>query len=135
MSSTASTQPEPLEIRIQSLEAGYEFLLAFAAQGREEDTGAGQTARSTLFDMSEAIDWLVNHWQSESNPFARIVREDARKVHAALTLILGLPRINSELIDNLNASIHLRALLTDLFILSESEKMTTRNGPRREHGS
>jgi hypothetical protein len=36
--------------------------------------------------------------------------------------VLAQPSISSQLIDNLNASIHLRALLTDLFLLDESLK-------------
>jgi hypothetical protein len=34
-------------------------------------------------------------------------------------VVLAQPAISSQLIDNLNASIHLRALLTDLFLLGE----------------
>jgi hypothetical protein len=33
--------------------------------------------------------------------------------------VLAQPSISSQLIDNLNASIHLRALLTDLFLVEE----------------
>jgi len=36
-----------------------------------------------------------------------------------LELVLAQPAISSQLIDNLNASIHLRALLTDLFLIGE----------------
>ncbi len=36
-----------------------------------------------------------------------------------LQLVLAQPSISSQLIDNLNASIHLRAVLTDLFLLDE----------------
>jgi hypothetical protein len=38
--------------------------------------------------------------------------------------VLAQPSINSQLIDNLNASIHVRALLTDLFLLDEALKIT-----------
>ncbi len=38
---------------------------------------------------------------------------------AAMELVLAQPAISSQLIDNLNASIHLRALLTDIFLLGE----------------
>ena len=38
---------------------------------------------------------------------------------AAIELVLAQPAISSQLIDNLNASIHLRALLTDMFLVSE----------------
>jgi hypothetical protein len=34
-------------------------------------------------------------------------------------LVLAQPALSSQLIDNLNASIHLRALLTDLFLFGE----------------
>jgi hypothetical protein len=36
-----------------------------------------------------------------------------------MELVLAQPAISSQLIDNLNASIHLRALLTDLFLVGE----------------
>jgi hypothetical protein len=50
---------------------------------------------------------------------------DAEKAHTAMTLVLVQPRISSQLIDNLNASIHIRALLTDLFLLEEICAMQT----------
>jgi hypothetical protein len=34
--------------------------------------------------------------------------------------VLAAPAIGSQLIDNLNASIHLRALLADLFLVTEA---------------
>ena len=37
----------------------------------------------------------------------------------AVELVLAQPAISSQLIDNLNANIHLRALLTDLFLIDE----------------
>jgi hypothetical protein len=40
----------------------------------------------------------------------------------ALRLVLARADISSQLIDNLNASIHLRALLTDLFVVDEALK-------------
>ena len=36
-----------------------------------------------------------------------------------MQLVLAQPSISSQLVDNLNASIHLRALLTDLFLIDE----------------
>ena len=47
---------------------------------------------------------------------------DARDSLAAIELVLAQPVISSQLIDNLNASIHLRALLTDLFLVDEIVK-------------
>ena len=51
--------------------------------------------------------------------FADVIERDARDASAAIRLVLAQPAIGSQLIDNLNASIHLRALLTDLFLIDE----------------
>ena len=51
--------------------------------------------------------------------FFAVLDRDARDSLAAIELVLAQPAISSQLIDNLNASIHLRALLTDLFLLGE----------------
>jgi hypothetical protein len=48
-----------------------------------------------------------------------VLARDARDSLAAVELVLAQPAISSQLIDNLNASIHLRALLTDLFLIDE----------------
>jgi hypothetical protein len=42
--------------------------------------------------------------------------------------VLAQPAISSQLIDNLNASIHLRALLTDLFLIDEIFKLQRNQG-------
>ena len=40
----------------------------------------------------------------------------------ALALVISRERIGSLLIDNLNASVHVRALLTDLFLIEQALK-------------
>jgi hypothetical protein len=51
--------------------------------------------------------------------FFAVLDRDARDSLAAIELVLAQPAISSQLMDNLNASIHLRALLTDLFLVGE----------------
>ena len=51
--------------------------------------------------------------------FLAVLDRDARDAISAIELVLAQPAISSQLIDNLNASIHLRAVLTDLFLLSD----------------
>jgi hypothetical protein len=51
--------------------------------------------------------------------FIAVLKRDASDARAALGLALAQASISSQLIDNLNASIHLRALLTDLFLIDE----------------
>ena len=52
----------------------------------------------------------------------RNVREPGRGSRAAVRLVLAQPSIGSQLVDNLNASSHVRAVLTDLFLLDEALK-------------
>ena len=51
--------------------------------------------------------------------FLTVLENDARDSLATIQLVLAQATISSQLIDNLNASIHLRALLTDLFLIDE----------------
>ena len=51
--------------------------------------------------------------------FPAVLDRDARDSLAAMELVLAQRAITSQLIDNLNASMHLRALLTDVFLLGE----------------
>ena len=51
--------------------------------------------------------------------FLKTLEADAATTQSALRLVLGQPGISSQMVDNLNASIHVRALLTDVFIVDE----------------
>jgi hypothetical protein len=51
--------------------------------------------------------------------FRDVLEGDARAALAAIELVRAQRSISSQLVDNLNASIHVRALLTDLFLLDE----------------
>jgi hypothetical protein len=56
---------------------------------------------------------------SDYTDFVDVLREDGRKASAAIRVTAIQPGISSQLIDNLNASVHIRALLTDVFLLDE----------------
>lgn len=107
---------------IETIEAGYEFLLAFAAQGRPAgaESGPGPHARPTIEGMADALAEVEKSLASSDDAFEAVIAEDARKAGAALRFILAQDGIGSEMVDNLNASIHLRAVLTDLFLYSEA---------------
>ena len=51
--------------------------------------------------------------------FLRVLDRDAGDALAAFQLVIAQPSLSSQTIDNLNASIHVRALLTDLFLIDE----------------
>ena len=128
----AATAREQLKERIDTIEESYEFMLAYAAQGlsTDEASKAGASLREYLGATSAALQSLAplfagvidEEGLTPRETYAEvveIVREDARKSAAMVRLTLAQPAISSLLVDNLNASIHIRALLTDVFLLDE----------------
>jgi hypothetical protein len=118
--------------RCEAVEECYEFLLAYAAQGLPSDQGSQsgaqvrgflQNAVKALTGLGETCTLAVKEEGLEPADkylaFIAVLDRDARNSLAGIELVLAQDAISSQLIDNLNASIHLRALLTDLFLLGE----------------
>lgn len=119
--------------RIDVIERGYEYLLAYAAQGRQDD--AGTELRETLARMHEALTGMQGSLRaafedaplpSGTRDFTDAVERDVLVARGALGLVLGRERISSLLVDNFNASVHVRALLTDLFLIEQALKSPAR---------
>jgi len=126
---TARTE---LNNRCNIVEEAYEFMLAYAGQGLSSDAGSakGSQVREFLGKAEAALGGLSTFVASFPESvdgdslatyaaFLKVVDQDARAARAAIALVLAQPSISSQVIDNLNASIHLRALLTDLFLVDE----------------
>ena len=137
--------PDDLKRRIDAIEEGYEFFLAYAAQGLTDDSAskAGEQIRAYLRGFEEALDGLPEAFRlrlldggaagaagsaapgdgsdaAEAVTAAlEVLQRDADAAGALVRLVAVQPTISSQLIDNLNASIHVRALLTDVFVLGE----------------
>jgi hypothetical protein len=118
--------------RCETVEECYEFLLAYAAQGLPSDHGSKSDAQvrdhlnrsvKALIGLAESCVMAVKEEGLEHadkySAFFSVLERDARDSLAAIELVLAQPAISSQLIDNLNASIHLRALLTDLFLVGD----------------
>src|ERR1700686_4073123 len=111
--------------RFEIIEECYEFMLAYAAQGLASDKGSesGRQIREFLNRAVNALTGLAEtcaEAMGDDRPaFLAVLQRDASDSLAALDLVLAQPAISSQLIDNLNASVHLRALLTDVFLLGE----------------
>lgn len=113
--------------RIDVIESSYEFLLAYAAQGRQDDKGT--EARSRLAAIHSALDGFAADARTvllqadgdfDVRGFLSAVERDASAARGAIALVLRKAAISSLLVDNLNASVHLRALLTDAFLIEQS---------------
>jgi hypothetical protein len=118
--------------RCDAIEECYEFMLAYAGQGLPSDEGspAGSQVREFLGRAVKALTGLAESCAKavaeeglepagKYDAFIALLQRDAQDSLAALDLVLAQPAISSQLIDNLNASIHVRALLTDLFLIDE----------------
>jgi hypothetical protein len=117
-----------LEDRCNAIEECYEFMLAYAAQGLAGNEGSGSSSqlRTFLNRTVEALSGLGGAYSMEvpqHQAFLAVLDRDAKDSLAAIELVLAQPALSSQLIDNLNASIHLRALLTDLFLIDEVVKL------------
>jgi hypothetical protein len=118
--------------RCNAVEECYEFMLAYAAQGLSSDQASqsGAQLRDFLHRAVKALTGLAETCATAIKAeglepvgkyaaFFAVLDRDARDSLAAIELVLAQRAISSQVIDNLNASIHLRALLTDLFLIDE----------------
>ena len=137
MSGPADARGE-LDARVNTIEEAYEFFLAYASQGLPSDQGSGTGAQireylqrcdGALNGLGSCIMRFVEHLGIDSVPYrtyVNVIDRDALDASAGIQLVLAQRAIGSQLIDNLNASIHLRALLTDLFLIDEALKVARR---------
>ena len=127
---------EELRQRIDLIEESYEFMLAYAAQGMSSDKESkkGGALRDYLDRLDKALTGLSDIFRDLVKEEAHetkdallayfdVLEQDERHSRAAVRLVQAQPSISSQLIDNLNASIHVRALLTDLFLIDEILKL------------
>ncbi len=128
----SKTAQEELHDRCNAIEESYEYMLAYAAQGVSGESGSqtgGQVREyltrtdTALTDLAAVFRRLVVEAKISQadtyETFIQMLERDARDAQAAVQLALAQPAISSQLVDNLNASIHVRALLTDLFLIDE----------------
>jgi hypothetical protein len=123
--------PQAMATEIQkhceAIEECYEFTLSFAARGLTNDEGGELRAHLTRavaamrgleLSCAETVAQQPGP-AGKFEAFFAVLKRDADSALAAMELVLAQPAIGSQLIDNLNASIHLRALLADLFLVTE----------------
>ena len=127
-----SSHKEELARRADAIERGYEYLLAYAAQGLKTDQGNANSEqlREYLKRMDEALSGLADLYRETVSAeglqpadayagFLDVVARDAAAAQAAIRLVRGQAGISSQVVDNLNASSHVRAMLTDLFLIDD----------------
>jgi len=122
------TMATEIQKQCETIEECYEFTLSYAARGLANDEGSELRAhlsravaamRGLKQSCSEAIAEELPAPAEKYEAFFAVLQRDAESALAATELVLAQAAIGSQLIDNLNASIHLRALLADLFLITE----------------
>lgn len=121
-----------MKAHIEVLEKAYEFFLSYAALGAEQEEASkvGGQLREYLSRTDAALGALANDLgglvageglepAGAYRDMIDVTSADAARAGAAVRIVLAQKTISSQLIDNLNASSHLRALLTDLFLLDD----------------
>jgi len=124
--------PTAFQQNCEVIEECYEFSLSYAAQGHATDKASAQ-GRQLREALSRSVDAMRGMEESCAalledgtlepaatyKAFFAVLARDVQDAIAAVELVLVQPAISSQLIDNLNASIHVRALLTDIFLIEE----------------
>jgi hypothetical protein len=143
---TAQADPD-FAACVEKIEAAYEYMLAYAAQGREREPsggGAGTSIRVFLNELENGLQHLTSAARMKMaelqasvealqalEVFSEQLQTDAERALNVLRVVLTAPALSSQLIDNLNASVALRCLLTDLFVLDEAIQQHLRAGLAR----
>jgi hypothetical protein len=130
-----SENQQTLTVCINTIESSYEYMLAYAAQGRGKENAGGdgpgirgylENLDTAVGTLPEALGALVPTEAGESQlkvtAFLEVLERDSVTARRTIQLVLSLPQISSRVIDNLNASAHVRTLLTDMFLADEALK-------------
>jgi hypothetical protein len=109
------------------IEEAYEFMLAYAAQGRKRETqeGAGESQiRQYLKRFQAALGDLEQTSVDEMSDagaaaFADRFQSDIATVRSVIDILLSRHSITSDMIDNTNGLVAVRAFLTDVFFIDQ----------------
>lgn len=142
---TRNDNQDAMSEAIDKIEAAYEFMLAYAAQGRDREAIGEQqlSIRDFLDDLVAGLGNLdaaleqriatVGPKQDAAEAlavFRERLKADADAALSAIAVVQSVPSISSQLIDNLNASAHLRCVLTDIFVVDEALAIIRRESAR-----
>ena len=113
---------------IEIVEASYEFMLAYAAQGRMDEGAGSDGAHIRTFlerfaaaaqDMKGQAEALMAGADSDGGALFASFSRDSDVVLSVLRVLLAGDNISSEMVDNTNGLIVMRSYLTTLFFIDK----------------
>ena len=114
--------------QIEAVEEAYEYMLAYAAQGRAEEGAGPDGAQIRIFlkNFDEAVSAIAGMIAAlpgadgEAAGFVASLRKDSDTMSSVLRIMLARDNISSEVVDNTNGLISVRSYLTSLFFLDKA---------------
>ena len=112
---------------IEVVEEAYEFMLAYAAQGRKREPEDDSISRirhyltrfqGALDDMQQTAPAVLT--SKNGKPFLDQFLGDIAVTRSVLALLLEQSSITSDMIDNTNGLIAVRAFMTDIFFVDQA---------------
>ena len=127
MSTTDHAKAVAMREAIEIVEEAYEFMLAYAAQGRKREAKEEGVSkiRDYLTRFADALDQMggiapdIVAGESAAAFRDRFVA-DLAVVRSVIALLLERPSISSDMVDNTNGLIAMRIFLTDLFFIDQA---------------
>lgn len=119
-------QAASLRDAFDRIEEAYEFMLAYAAQGRSQEVqdGGGESQIRQYLKHFEAaladMDRALSQGLGDDGAFTERVRGDVATAQSIVGLLLQRRSVSSSMVDNTNGLIALRALLTDIFFIDQA---------------
>lgn len=122
------TETAAIRQNFENIEEAYEFMLAYAAQGRADEGGGADGAhiRDFIGRFVAAAEVLVGQIADviaeDGDVGAAMLaafRQDSATILSVLRLVLARDSISSEIVDNTNGLISMRAYLTSLFFIDK----------------
>ncbi|MEE2746131.1 MAG: hypothetical protein VX617_04525 [Pseudomonadota bacterium] len=113
---------------IEKVEEAYEYMLAYAAQGRADEGEGAEGTQIRIFIkqflaavevLSEALAGL-SKTSVDLNTYISGFNRESDIMASILKIILANDNISSEVIDNANGLISVRSYLTSLFFIDKS---------------
>ena len=127
MTTTEHERAVAMREAIEIVEEAYEFMLAYAAQGRKSEAKEEGVSkiRDYLNRFNEALDRMADVAPdivpgSSGAAFRDRFVADLAVVRSVIALLLERPSISSDMVDNTNGLIAMRIFLTDLFFIDQA---------------
>ena len=122
------TDSAAIRQNIEIVEEAYEFMLAYAAQGRMDEGAGPDGAHIRTFlerfaeaaaDMRTQTEALMAGEKSAGGALLDSFRRDSDTILSVLRLLLAGKNISSEMVDNTNGLIVMRSYLTTVFFIDK----------------